>query len=311
MKKGCIYYDDACLEGIEKNPDFIAIKNKMAQNGIDFNLYTINTPETSDFIIYYNMPAFQIPHPEKSYVIIAEPPVIFSRNFHKKKYENFKKVFTWQDTIVDNKKIIHLPYPQPFEKIDFDLTKKEKLCALIARNKHSRRKNELFSERYNAVKWFEKNHPEEFDLWGLGWGEGVVEHFLFLDIKKPAPKTYKGTIPAGEKNKILKKYKFSICYENWLNDCGYITEKIFDCFNSSNIPVYLGAQNIRKYIPENCFIDKNNFKNYVDLYKFLKGMSEGEYLNYLKNIEKFLNSQEARFFSYDRWSEIIVKGVLE
>lgn len=311
MKKGCIFFDEIYIDEIDYNKDFFLLKENMKKNGVNFDIQTVNTPEQSDFIIYYNMPTFKIPYPEKSYVIIAEPPVIFSRNFHKNKYKNFKKVFTWQDDIIDGKKIIQLPYPQIFGTVDFNLTKKKKLCTLIARNKHSRRKNELFSERYKAVKWFENNHPEDFDLWGNGWAQGVIAHFSFLDIKKPTPKVFKGIIPKGKKTEILNEYKFSICYENWLNNCGYITEKIFDCFSASNVPIYLGAQNITKYIPKNCFIDKKHFKTYDELYKFIKNMPDDEYLNYLKNIENFLSSDEAKFFSHDNWSEIIMKEILQ
>lgn len=44
---------------------------------------------------------------------------------------------------------------------------------------------------------------------------------------KPRP-SYKGKVQ--EKQSVLKKTKFSICYENVSDLQGYITEKIFDSF---------------------------------------------------------------------------------
>jgi hypothetical protein len=32
---------------------------------------------------------------------------------------------------------------------------------------------ELYSKRVEAIKWFEKNHPEDFDFYGIGWDRYV------------------------------------------------------------------------------------------------------------------------------------------
>ena len=52
---------------------------------------------------------------------------------------------------------------------------KEKLCCMIAGNKVKSGKNELYSERKKAIRWFEKNFPKEFDLFGMGWDEYPVD----------------------------------------------------------------------------------------------------------------------------------------
>ncbi|WP_226896450.1 glycosyltransferase family 10 domain-containing protein [Poseidonibacter ostreae] len=59
---------------------------------------------------------------------------------------------------------------------------------------------------------------------------------------------------------------------------GYITEKIFDSFFAGCVPVYLGADNITEHIPKECFIDKREFDTYEKLYKYLKNMSDEEYV---------------------------------
>ena len=42
----------------------------------------------------------------------------------------------------------------------------------------------------------------------------------------------------------------------------WITEKIFDCFYAGTIPVYLGAPDVARWLPPECFIDMRRFGGY-------------------------------------------------
>ena len=108
----------------------------------------------------------------------------------------------------------------------------------------------------------------------------------------------------------MKKYKFSIAYENIKDETGYITEKIFDSFFAGCVPIYLGADNITEYIPKNCFIDQRDFKNYDSIYDFMVKMSADDYLNYLNNIDKFLKSDKAQVFKIEYFAKTIVNEIL-
>ena len=143
---------------------------------------------------------------------------------------------------------------------------------MIAGNKSLKSALELYSERIKAIRWFGKNHPKDFDLYGFGWDDYPSSNSLFVKLfnkmrKKIMPPfpSYKGTVK--RKNDVLLKYKFSICYENARDISGYITEKIFDCFFSACVPIYLGADNVTEYIPSECFIDKRKFNTYSGLNK--------------------------------------------
>jgi hypothetical protein len=240
-------------------------------------------------------------HPEL-YLIIFECGMLRPANFNKKNHKYFKKVFTWKTDMVDNKKYFHLMSFSNKLAVDsssFDLSLKSKFCSVIAGHKYWNHPLELYSERVKAIRWFEKNHPGEFDLFGLDWDKFYFPGLLFplnfglkfLYQKMPFfPKlklfpSYKG--PVKTKKEVLKQYKFSICYENAVIP-GYITEKIFDCFFSGCIPVYLGAPDVQDYIPSGCFIDKRNFKSYDELYDYLKKMSTSEHQNYLNTIHDFV-----------------------
>jgi hypothetical protein len=79
---------------------------------------------------------------------------------------------------------------------------------------------------------------------------------------------YKGQIKS--KSQVLSNYKFSYTYENIEGINGYITEKIFDSFFSLTIPIYRGAKNIKNYIPEEIFIDSNNFDSVEDISNYIQ-----------------------------------------
>ena len=47
--------------------------------------------------------------------------------------------------------------------------------------------------------------------------------------------------------------------------------------------------NIEKYIPNDCFIDRSNFSSNDELYKFMKSMTEKEFVAMQNNIVNFLS----------------------
>lgn len=258
------------------------------------------------------------------YLIISESPIIRPDNIDPKNHKYFKKVFTWSDSLcnTDSNKYLKLNYAfKKPENLSFDIGSKEKLCALIAGNKIWRHQNELYSERVKAIRWFEKNAPEDFDLYGIGWDRyNFNGNFLGFKLARLNRLTFlakllgqkypswKGKIKS--KNETLKKYKFAICYENCRGFDGYITEKIFDCFFAGCVPIYLGADNIEQHIPKNTFIDKRKFSDYSKLYEYIKNMPEKEYENYLSNIKSFILSEKFHPFSDECFANTIIKEII-
>lgn len=255
------------------------------------------------------------------YLIASESPIINPGNYKIENHIYFKKIFTLQDDLVDNKKYFRLNYSHKFpDNFSFNLEEKNKLCCLISSNKFTPDPKELYSERIKAIRWFEKNHPGDFDLYGKGWdrryfyGKFAGINLARLNRLKFLAKligdkypSYKGEIKS--KRETYKKYKFAVCYENAENFNGYITEKILDCFLGTCVPVYLGAPNIKSHIPENAFIDKRSFKTYDDLYRYMKNMPENDYVNYLENISKFLKSEKAYPFTAEYFAETISREI--
>lgn len=231
----------------------------------------------------------------KMILIIEEPPFVMPENYDEIALDKFDIILTMNDDMIDNKKYFKYYdyFPENIKNVYSTDFNSKKLLTQIAALKLSNAPGELYSKRIEAIKYFEKNHIDEFDLYGHGWN-----HCDF--------KSYKGE--AASKLEVLSKYKFCICYENGILN-GWITEKLFHCFFAGCVPIYLGAPNITDYIPEDTFIDQRKYKDYEELYHFLITMSEEEYGEYLRNIRNFLDSEEFSKFTYNSFGDNLVNTI--
>ena len=316
--------------GDDLNYPFVVLARQLKELG--HNTATIDTDaiEKFDAVVFMEFPGTNNYYfkklkdgNKKLYLITLESPAIKSDNYIVKNHGYFSKVFTWSDKLIDNQKYFKIQYSHniPLE-FDFNPNQKEKLCTLIASNKSASYPNELYSERIKAIRWFEKNHPKDFDLYGQGWDQynfngtfwGVkiarLNRLTFLTkLLSPSYPLYRGKVTS--KKETYQKYRFAICYENVKDITGYITEKIFDCFLAGCVPIYLGASNITDHIPQDTFIDKRNFETYEKLYDYIKNMPDGQYAGYLENIKHFLQSEKTRPFSAEYFANTIIKEITQ
>jgi hypothetical protein len=281
-----------------------------------------------DAFIFFDLPnaknrlvqkALELSAPK--YLVLWESEVIKPDNWDVNNHKQFNKIFTWHDSYIDNKKYFKINFAQSFPaRIDKGLSNKDKFCVLMAGNKNAAHPLELYTKRLEAIRWFEKNHPDKFDLYGIGWegyrfiskklSKKIKENMPFLSgILSPRFPSYRGKVDV--KRSVLAKYRFSICYENARDIPGYITEKIFDCFFAGCVPVYWGANNVSDHIPAECFIDKTQFGNYEMLYEYLMHMPDGEYVRYLDAIESYLQSEKAYEFTSRYLSETIIREIVK
>lgn len=251
-------------------------------------------------------------------IMLLECEVIRPWNWRPGSHEEFDAVFTWDERLIDNKKYFKVNFPNIFPgKICCDIGRKTGFCVTITGNRKARHPLELYSEREKSVSWFESRHPEEFDLYGFGWDRyffcGPLPLRALNRIKPltrflaPGHPSYRGNV--SSKRPVLEKYRFSICYENAKEIPGYITEKIFDCFFAGCIPVYWGAPDIGRYVPEECFIDRRKFTSHEELYSFLKKMTDCEFRARLEAIKSFLAGPQSYQFS-DRYFAETIAGVV-
>ena len=308
---------------------FVKLKNKLESYGHSLNTTDLFPLDQFEAILFFDYPKEKDFEPflsidAKKYLIILESELILPDNWDKKKHNYFDKVFTWSNKLVDNNKYFKIYWPNPIPELIIE-NRKEGFCTLIAGNKYSEDKRELYTERVKTIKWFEKNHPEDFILFGFGWNTVIYSFRKFLRLTLRIP-YFKRIIKKMLKNKgrrspsyaglvqdkleTISRFKFCICYENAKMIPDYITEKIFDCFFSGTVPVYLGAPNVTDFIPSDIFIDRRNFRTIKDLYSYMRGMSEEEYNQYLKLTKKFLKSEKMQIFSADYFVDQILKVIL-
>ncbi len=304
---------------------FVYLAEFAETNNIRVSTIDTEPLESYDTIVFLDFPGFKNKYFKKLikggfenlYLLIFESEVTRPDNWNTENHKYFKKIFTWNDEFVDNKKYFKINFSSKISTdLDFDLHKDNKLCAMIAGHKFKSHPLELYTERVKAIRWFEHNHPEDFDLYGIGWDryyfEGALSKLnkfrILTRFLKPTYPSYGGSVKS--KRETLRKYKFSICYENARDLPGYITEKIFDCFFAGCVPVYRGASNVTDYIPRDTFIDRRNFKTYDELYKYLKNMSGIEYSNYLDAIKDFILGDKIYPFSAKYFAERIVNEII-
>ena len=313
LKNNKIFSNDPHLIRDDVGRPYILLRQELHRLNIDLATEDINSPADSVISIALNIdtssPCLQCKG--KRYVLITEPPCVLPNNWNVNHYKLFDRVFTYNDNWVDNQKVFLLRFPGnygygPIAEPSFS---EKKLIALVAGFKSNNHPDELYSERIRAIRWFADNHPDEFDLFGVGWPDSFrpkfnryVEFCLlkskfnhFIDLLFSKNVVYRGKIKS--KREVLSQYKFSICYENCVGEDGYITEKIFDSMGAGCVPIYRGANNIKSLVPDNCYINIDLFSGYKDLYIYLQNMEENDVINIKKNIHNFLCSPKAEPFT--------------
>jgi len=301
---------------------YIILKERFFTRGIKLDAVDIKVAKTSAAELHINVQKKTTSI--NNYLLMLETPFIEPSNGNHRKWGKYKKIFTWNDDLLNNKKFIKINFPNLIKVYSPNgFVDRQRLCCIIAGNKALKIDDarDLYKERIKAIRWFEKSAPNDFDLYGVGWGGppaksgfyGRVERKLWEKINRFFQpnffSSYRGKVV--RKSDVLTRTRFSICYENVRDLPGYITEKIFDCFFSGCVPVYWGASNINQYIPEECFIDRRKFDKMIDLYNFLKKMPEDRFTSYQQHIADFLRSDAAYPFGIDFFSDTIINTIVQ
>ena len=205
-------------------------------------------------------------------------------------------------------------WPQSFDAVHDELwaRRDRKFLVMMNTNKMPRSMTyELYTERLRAVEFFHRYG--EIDLYGRYWdrmpirvGESILPWTMRIPLERlqvriwrvrqrvaPDP-LYAAAVganrgPVDSKSETLSRYDFAICFENMALR-GWITEKIFDCFFTGTIPVYLGAPEIKEKVPADCFIDMRDFAGYEELRNHLKSLSAAARERYREAARDFLQS---------------------
>jgi len=320
--------NNASFEEIDRhhtyNPTFTnrLLRSEFLKHGIELNNPDVNRGKEITFSILHDGQYIdQIPG--RKYLIATENPYICPLNKNEQYLRSFDGVFTWNADLLNLPNTTHVFIPNQIEVKDTSSFENRPIFScIINANKAfpSEVPDDLYKERINVIRWYEKNAPEHFSLYGLGWGKPAPA-FTQIDklirrLKRLASQTlgykpfpsYVGEVV--DKGSVYQKTKFGYCYENVANLPDYISEKIFDCFLNGCVPVYWGSNTIEKHIPKDCFIDRRDFKTTEETNQFLHNIDAIQYQQFQDNIRKFLISPKAMEFDTKSYVSIIVNKVL-
>ena len=326
-----MFTDPSSAIGDDLMYPLVYLGRRLAELGHKVATLDTDDLEKFDAAIFLDHPTFLNPYfrrlrqtgKKKLYLFLFENAANRPDNYWIRNHREFEKVFTWDSELIDQKKYFRFFLPNRIPS-NFQLRsgEKTKFCVAIASQKYSGNRHELYSERVRSIRWFEQEHPSELDLFGTTWDRrwftGKLSRLnLFLQkfyakfpnslVSNQFP-SYRGRVKS--KNAVMRQYKFALTYENAIFP-GYITEKIFDALFAGCVPIYAGASDVTNFIPAQVFIDKRNFRNYADLYHYLKTMSEAEYQGYLSAIHSYVSGERIYPFSAEFFTETIISEIIQ
>ncbi len=297
------------------------LQQKFADAGVEIHSADLNKNKPVAFELHVegrSLTHASIPR----YLIALENPYINGLNADPDYLKQFKKVFTWDRRFFDLPNVVPIMVPNQLSWKPFPTFEKRTIFAcLINANKNFpvELDVDLYQERLKVIRWYEQNAPEMFALFGRGWHKPpsgitllgkLVRHWGRMKTRmfgfKPFP-SYRGEVE--DKNDAMGMVKFSYCYENVRNLSNYITEKMIDSFLAGSVPIYWGADNVKEHVPENCFIDRRDFKDTAEVHQYLTKIDQNRYMQYQNAISQFLQG-EGQIFGSECFVDIIAENII-
>ena len=300
------------------------LRNEMASAQWDLNTIDKNPIASSEVVFFIDVPPkkYLKQSSQKWFLFLIEPKCIYGPNYDRDNHTYFDVVFTFDNSLVDNIKyfLLSLAHDLTFKASD-KKHYRSKFVNIVAGFKKSYYKYELYSKRYEIIKWYSLNKPELLDHYGYGWPKSLRNVFIKNGLESRLPglaislfdkilkknNVYRG--PVKFKRETLKNYKFTYVIENSYDQLGYISEKIFDALCSFSIPIYLGAPNINYLIPDNCFIDMRDFTSVEELNNYIISLNEEELNNYRNCIHEFFQSVQSHKFTSKYFSQRVLSHI--
>jgi len=298
------------------------MRHEFLRYGIELNTPDLNFGKTVAFDLYAEGQVLG-PRERPRYLVAMENPYINKLNSNLEFLKSFDLVFAWDVRVHHLSNVVPVMIPHPLRWGVFnDIKQRDIFSCLINANKAFKEPlpSDLYLERIKTIRWYERNAPEKFSLFGMGWDKPPpsfsswgrfkrsIKRLSDHAIGRPAFPSFSGEL--SDKAKVLCRTRFSYCYENSRDLSNYITEKIFDSMTQGCIPVYWGADNILEYIPSDCFIDRRLFSSTKAVHDFLLSVNDYGYAKYQDSIRAFLGGLQSECFKSTKFVKSIVDGII-
>lgn len=213
------------------------------------------------------------------HLLAAEPYIEVPEHYDAEIVRKYESYITWNTVYYEKFKNITKTYlikgcpacNQYFYLNEF-IPYKDKIKGIVVLNKinETGREGDIYFQRKKVMDEIPFNkemikHVWCRDPWGGSMYQGNIPyyHSHFENLKK------------------INQYLFCLCFEStfhsiWSRD--FITERMFNCFKSKTVPVYLGCWNIEDYVPKELFVDYRDFNyNNISLANYLMSIKEEQY----------------------------------
>ncbi len=316
-----VFVDGAGPQGGAFYLPYRALRDRFAEWGVE--LHTIDRTQGRDVSFELHVNAQRRLSGRPAYAYLYEDPLVRPRNADLGQLRGYRKLFTWNDEIVDGTHVVKLDIPNDLTpRSSAPWSERDLFCVLIASNKALLRPDvrNLHARRVRIARHFEAAAPELFTLYGRGWDQPEVPPGVWGRALKrlrhwrgrfvalpPAFPSWRGPLQA--KGEVLRRARFAIAFENVRGSRGYITEKIFDCFVWGCVPVYLGTPGSTAPIPRDCYIDADGFADDAALVAHLRSITPERHAEMQRAITGFLASPAAQRYTNEHFSRTLVDEI--
>lgn len=333
MKLGSVFADGHSNDSMFRENDPVhrfnpthtmrAMRDEFARRGIELHTADVIGDRPVDFELHIEGHALRdttVPR----FLVALENPYINPLNADTDYFKHFRRVLGWDPrfhALPNVRRIeygIHFELPEwlPFERRDI-------FSCLINANKRFPVKldNDLYVGRIDVIRWHERHAPGDLELYGMGWNKPRHVDGALGKLKRrlqrlatqawgyrPFP-SWRGEL--AEKSSVLRRAKFSYCYENIHSLTGYVTEKIFDSMVNGCVPVYWGADDIANKVPAECFVDRRAFRDTAEVHAFLRAMTPQDFAAKQRAMRTFLEGEGRSRFSSEAFAKAVADGVID
>jgi len=316
MKKYCLepFNQKELLKNKIFDSPYGYLKKYLQEMGVSINTFDLVSLKDCERVLFFNHNPVLLDEcvkqgisKEKRILFLWEPETVLPLQYTETVFNLYGKIFSFRDDLVAKYNFTKAFYPQGQNlNLTWKNANERKFLTMINAHKFSYYPGELYSLRREWIDFLEKN-TNQFQFFGMGWTKnpfirhpkntwvllneslkyGLLLKFLsdFFKCFFPTYKNYGG--PVTDKYQVLLEYNFCLCIEN---EETWFTEKFFDSLVCGNIPIYKGPKEITQFVPKECFINIDDFKNKDELLKFVLNLDSSEIEKRKLIIKDFLNS---------------------
>lgn len=148
----------------------------------------------------------------------------------------------------------------------------------------------------------------DFEIYGQGWEPLRSGWYYRFRPERPWAQ-WRGLL-REDKLQTLCKYRFAFCYENYSGDEGYISEKIFDALAAGTVPLCLGDRNLKRWIPGECAVFRDDYSSDKALLGDLLNWDEARWKDCRQAGQDFLHSKLFRPYLPVIFAEKVLDGLI-